>query len=110
MADLPVVEIDYDDAKQLADLASIYQDLTFCINTCNRLVELLEQNDGDHILVQSLWTSALVSYVRCFASGKRSGLSEQLFSHLEGEPVAAHQYYKNMRDKNVTHSVIHSSK
>jgi len=100
-----VVELDIPEAKKLADFASIFQDLDFCINCCLLLISHFESNNKDNVLVQSLWTSALISYVRCFAAGKRSGLSEDIFLKFEGEPIAAHKFYKDLRDKNIAHSV-----
>jgi hypothetical protein len=51
-----------------------------------------------------LWIAALTKYVRCFTTGRRLGLSESLLAEIDGA-VEAHRYYKNMRDKNVAHSV-----
>ena len=53
----------------------------------------------------AFWTAALVKYVRCFTSGKRFGLNENIFLGIEGDPVGAHRFFKNMRDKHVAHSV-----
>lgn len=100
-----VAELDIPEAKKLADLVSISQDLNFCIDCCERLVGLLESDSKESTLIQSLWTSALISYVRCFATGKRFGLSEDILLKFEGEPIEVHNYYKNLRDKNIAHSV-----
>ena len=105
MAELYVAEVDYEEAKKLADLASIYQDLSFTIDTLKRLLRLLKENDEDRVLIQSLWTAALISYARCFSSGKRFGLSESIFEKLEGDPIGCHRYYRNLRDKHIAHSV-----
>ena len=75
------------------------------IKICDRLIQLLRQNSKDRILVESLWTTALVKYVRCFASGKRFGLSEKIFEGLKGDPIGTHNYYKEMRNKHIAHSV-----
>lgn len=109
MSELYIAEVDYEEAKKLADLASIYQDLSFTIEALKRLKQLLKDDSKDNILIQSLWTAALISYVRCFSSGKRFGLKENIFekleSDLEGGGIACHRYYKNLRDKHIAHSV-----
>ena len=105
MDELPVVRVDFPEAKRLADLASIFQDLSFTIQACQGLLDVMKGEPKDAILMQSIWTAALISYVRCFATGKRFGLSEETISHLEGNPIDVHRFYKNLRDKHIAHSV-----
>lgn len=105
MPELYIAEVNYEEAKKLADLASISQDLSFTIDALKRLLQLLKDDDKDNILIQSFWTAALISYVRCFSRGKRFGLSENIFEKLEGDPIGCHRYYKNLRDKHIAHSV-----
>jgi len=113
MPELYVAKVDYEEAKKLADFASIYQDLSFTVDVLKRLIQLVEEDNEDSILTQSLWTAALISYVRCFSSGKRfgSGLQENIFEdleydpELEDDPITCHRYYKNLRDKHIAHSV-----
>lgn len=101
----PIAEVDYEEARKLADLGAIIQDLKFTMETCSRLKKLLEENSQDILLIESLWTSALIRYARCFASGKRFGLSESVFNGLEGEPHKVHKMYIDLRNKHIAHSV-----
>ena len=55
-------------------------------------------------MIEALWTAALVKYIRCFATGKRFGLDVSVFDGLEGARDT-HQFFKDMRDKHVVHSV-----
>jgi hypothetical protein len=90
----PVVKVRFDEIKEQADLRGLYVDLTSVVEMTRRLHDVLcqdEQNQDD-LIVQSLWTSALVTYVRCFASGKRYGLTEEIYSELPGEPIRTHRY------------------
>lgn len=107
MPELYGANVDFKEAKILADLTLILQDLTFTVDVLKRLRKLLKDNCQDRILTESLWTTALISYVRCFSSGKRFGLSEKIFKNkkLKGDPVRCHRYYKNLRDKHIAHSV-----
>lgn len=104
--ELHIAGVDFPEAKQLGDIASILRDLQTVIEMCKRVVTLLETKNEDHVLIDALWSMSLVRYVRCFTSGKRYGLKvNELFKDLKGDPIGAHQFYKNMRDKHVAHSV-----
>ncbi len=105
MEESPVVRVDFPEAERLADLASIFQDLEFALQACERLLDVIDTEHPDSVLMQSLWTAAVISYVRCFATGKRFGLSEETLSNLNGEPIEVHRFYKNLRDKHIAHSV-----
>src|SRR5262249_29593458 len=65
---------------------------------------MLNDKVEDHIITGSLWSAALVSYARCFSTGRRFGLSEKLFEHIEGG-IECHQLYIDMRNKHIAHSV-----
>jgi len=107
MSELFGVKIEYKEAKILADLTLILQDLIFTVGVLKRLIKLLKDDSKDNILIQSYWIAALISYVRCFSAGKRLGLSEDIFKNdkLEGDPLGCHRYFKNLRDKHIAHSV-----
>jgi len=100
-----IAKVDYEEAKKLADLGAIVQDLRFTMETCSRLKKLLEEKSQDSLLIESMWTAALIRYARCFASGKRFGLSESIFDGLMGEPHKVHKMYIDLRDKHIAHSV-----
>ena len=101
----PIAEIDFKEAKILADLLAIAQDLKSVMKTCSELKVLLEKNLQDNLLIENLWTSALVRYSRCFASGKRYGLDETIFEDLQGEALKVHNMYIGLRNKHIAHSV-----
>lgn len=103
--DNPIAKVDFEEARMLADLDAITQDLGAVLKICSRLKELIEDNSQDHLLIESLWTTALIKYARCFTDGKRFGLSQSLFQGLQGDPIGAHQLYINLRNKHVAHSV-----
>ena len=56
------------------------------------------------VLGMALYTQALVSYVRCFSSGRRKGLSQDIFAK-KPELLVAHIDIKSIRDKHVAHPV-----
>ncbi len=103
--DYPIAKVDFAEAKTLADLGGLTQDLGAVMQTCARLLDLLQAGSRDHMLLEALWTSALVRYARCFAEGKRYGLEESVFDGLNGDPVGIHHLYMNIRNKHIAHSV-----
>ena len=107
MSELYAAKVDYEEARILADSALVLQDLTFTANVLKRLRQLLKDRSKDRVLVESLWTSALITYARCFSTGKRLGLSEDIFKNkkLKGDPLGCHRYYVNLRNKHIAHSV-----
>lgn len=103
--ELPIAKAKSSEAQRLADLAAIIQDFKSIMQACSRLKNLLEENSQDNLLIESLWVSALIKYARCFATGKRFGLSKNIFQNLHGESLKAHQFYIDLRNKHIAHSV-----
>jgi len=103
--ELPIAKANSSEAQKLADLAAIVQDFGTIMQACSRLKNLLDDNSKDNFLIESLWVSALIKYARCFATGKRFGLSKDIYQHLPGEPLEAHQFYIDLRNKHIAHSV-----
>jgi len=100
-----IAEVDFSKAKELADLTSLIHDVGICINTCQRLIDFLNQENQDTLLQGSLWTSALIIYARCFGAGKKFGITEEFLSKLNGDPVGAHKRYINTCSEHISHSV-----
>lgn len=104
MEELFIAEVDYDEARVTADLMSYFQDLTFTIDALDRLQQMINDNVQDNVVSGSLWIGALVSYARCFSTGKRFGLSGEMFRSSAGG-LECHEYYINLRNKHIAHSV-----
>ncbi|MDQ3740123.1 MAG: hypothetical protein M3389_04180, partial [Actinomycetota bacterium] len=104
-ADLPVITIESEDARALADLVSIKRDLEFVATAAERLAELTSRESVDVVAARALQTAALIAYVRCFASGKRFGLNDDTLSKGPKGAREYHQHLKDMRDKHIAHSV-----
>ena len=94
-------------AKEFADLHSIRRDLNKTIEMLNLLAPEFEKpkEQQNSVLIEGLWSAGLVRYCRCYAEGKRTGLSTDIFSGLPGDPVGVHNWIKGMRDKLIAHSV-----
>jgi hypothetical protein len=87
-------------ARELSDLASIFDDLQTVLRCCERLISELAAGEPDPLVVEALWTTAVLSYSRCFADG-RSGaaLTEQDVSttQLQGQVLEWHKVLRQMR-------------
>jgi hypothetical protein len=101
----PLLNLQDDNAAVLAAWYAVAYDLQHVISATKSLVILLQQPDSDGTVVRSLWSSALISYVRCFGEGRRARLEPSIYAHLLGDPIGTHQYYKDTRDKHIAHPV-----
>lgn len=111
--------VNFEEAREAAELHAIIQDLSFVTEVCERLEDrLLAQEaetqeedeyptaDVDDHIDRSLWIAALITYGRCFLKGIRYSLPESLFLRTPGmDYTHLHRYYMNIRDKHVAHSV-----
>jgi len=93
------------ESAELANLASIFEDLQFVLSCCEELVARLAPPPPAHaasdVVSHSLWTAALVAYVRCFSiAKKRGGLTEQDLEKtgLRGEVLEWHKMLCRMRN------------
>ena len=69
------------------------------LQCCERLVAALAAQHDD-VLVESLWTTAMLSYARAFAPDRSSALTEADLAEtsLEGDLVEWHQMLLRLRD------------
>lgn len=89
-------------ARQLADLAAVFDDLQFVLGCCERLLrELARDDQPDPVVVEALWAAALNAYARCFRRGERTaGLSVDDLAEtgLQGELVPFHEMLGKLRN------------
>lgn len=91
-------------ALALADLAALAEDLQTALLCCERLlVELGPGRTGpDELALEAYWTTAVLSYARCFTAGKRgTGLTEDdvTATGLEGDVLGWHKVLLQLRDR-----------
>lgn len=88
-------------ASALADLAATFEELQTVLGCCERLVGALAAPAQDEVLIESLWTTTLLSYSRCFQPGPRGmGLTAEdvTATKLEGAVGDWHALLLRMRD------------
>lgn len=90
-------------ALALADLAGLFEDLQTVLRCCERLVELVAvDGELDDLALEAYWTTAVLSYARCFAAGARgTGLTEQDISAtgLSGDVLGWHRTLLGLRER-----------
>ena len=88
-------------AAALSDLAATFEELQTVLGCCERLVGALALPEPDEVIIESLWTTTLLSYARCFAPGPRGmGLTAEdvAATGLEGEVGDWHELLLRMRE------------
>ncbi len=94
-------------ALALADLAGLFEDLQTVLRCCERLITELAPGrengqEPDDLALEAFWTTAVLSYARCFAPGPRgTGLTEDDVAGLglAGDVVGWHQALLQLRDR-----------
>jgi hypothetical protein len=90
-------------ALALADLASIFDDLQTVLRCCERLIMELSArpDEPDDLVLESFWTTASLSYARCFAEGRRGvGLTDEdvTSTSLRGEVLEWHKVLRQLSE------------
>jgi hypothetical protein len=98
------VEVKLDEATVLADLYSISYDLGLATHLA-KAARKAATDGQDSIVVEGLVTASLIRYFRCFATNVRLGLVRSDLVGLSDQLLKQHDYFKDLRDKFVAHSV-----
>jgi hypothetical protein len=95
-AETLTVGLELPSAQLLADQITTIKDLQFVMECCKRLLtELVKpEEEQDGVVPQALWSAALTAYDRCFAKGKKFGLTTDDVKSLplEGQVVKFHEW------------------
>jgi len=103
-----VRQLDIPAARELADLAAVLDDLQTVLQCCERLVTDLADpsGSGDDVVREALWTTAVLSYTRCFTDsrGGREGRPGTVLTEddvtatsLQGEVLEWHKVLRRVR-------------
>ena len=90
--------------ERLEHSLSLRGDLGRSDDALSSLLDRASLFGGGGLLAEAMFTVAVVAYVRCFASGRRKGLSAEIYS---GKPslMKAHEEFKSIRDQHIAHAV-----
>lgn len=108
MAVYTYVNIPLPEAKRLADLYGVANDLRACRDYCEKYLQtvatiLQPTDDGKHLECFSVYI--FVKYGRCFKGGVRWDTEKQILKTLSPEDSDLHQLIIAIRDKYIAHSV-----
>lgn len=95
---------DYPIKNKLEHVLGMLHDINIARDSLRLLIGPPIHLGGASLLSMALYTQALVSYVRCFASGRRSSLHRTIFDERP-ELAEIHDQFKGIRDKHISHSV-----
>ena len=90
---------------EVENLLSLHADIMRARSALGILISPINDRGIDAgVIGSALYTQALVSYARCFSSGRRKGLQPSIFDP-KPELLAIHLDIKAIRDKHVAHPV-----
>jgi hypothetical protein len=92
------------EAKLLASLEGIRIDLEAVIDLCD-LMSKVKRDDYSPTMWEALSAATVVRYARCFATGVRMRLTDQMFDGANPDLNDLHSYLIAVRSKHVAHSV-----
>lgn len=99
-----VRRLDTPAALAVADLAAIFEDLQTVLRCCERLVSELgsARPVPDDLTLEAFWTTAVLSYSRCFSSTRERGTGlttdDVTATGLAGDVVGWHTVLLQLRD------------
>lgn len=99
------VNFDRPETQRLADLTGIANDLEATEEICDLLRENLQKLPSSGRILDALSSAALVRYARAFASGVRTRTPKSLVDDLSEALRKDHEWFLELRDKYVAHSV-----
>jgi hypothetical protein len=106
MVEFRYVHFEHPEARRLADLNGVSYDLGLVSSLCDHYLSIDHCASSDNLLLaQALFMSAVVTYGRTFGSAVRSGVKRNQIDLLSEDLQLRHQYFKDLRDKFVAHSV-----
>lgn len=108
MAVYSYVNIALPEAKRLADLYGIENDLRACREYCEKYLQVfagIHQPTEETRHLECFSVYIFVKYGRCFKGGIRSATEKQILGNLISDDLDLHQLVIDVRDKYIAHSV-----
>ena len=110
------VDFSVPEAQLLADLKGVEVDLVATEQICDRFLVEMEKYKltkktladfvlSDALYFDALFSAAVVRYGRTLSSSVRRGIPGSSVEALDPELRTEHQYFKDLRDKSIAHSV-----
>ena len=88
----------------LEHLLSVRGDLGRSDEALSALLDRASLFGGGGLLAEAVFTLSIVAYTRCFATGRRKGLSPEIYASMPNLRKA-HEEFKSIRDQHIAHPV-----
>ncbi len=98
------VDIDIDEARDLAGFTGIEYDLRSAVQFSKLLIKRFESSDCDVDLIDAISTCILVRYSRVFMSGVRTRIKIEDVG-LDTNELSKHKWLLETRNKHIAHSI-----
>ena len=87
-------------ASALADMVAVFDDLQTVLRCCERLVIELADDEADSVVIEGVWTTATLSYARCFTDAGGGRLTDEDVTGLplKGEVLEWHKLLRQLRE------------
>ena len=83
----------------MAAMAAVFEELQYVLRCCEHLVGALAHPNPDAVLVEALWTGALLGYARCFSARSEVLTDADLGElKLDADVREFHATIKKLRD------------
>ena len=105
MATNTFIEFSLDEAKNLADYTSIEFDLRTAREFAIAVLEERQKSQPNYSLNDPFMVATIIRYARAFSGGVRLKLYDEAVSVLTDQQRAKHEYFMDIRDKYIAHSV-----
>ena len=99
-----IVEAPYEEAIQAADCELVINDLIEVILLSKKILDKSNEPQKDDHEIKAFWMSAVVTYIKCFNHGTRYKIDSRIYELIPGA-VDAHEYFKDIRNKYIAHSI-----
>ncbi len=93
-----------EEARYLANLFGIELDLKSTIDWCKKF-DILKENRELIWLIEPITVAILTRFIRAFGGGVRKKGALHLLKTLNGDQKKQYEYFKNVRNKHIAHSV-----
>ena len=99
------IDIEIEEAKDLADLVGIKYDLESAIQLSELLLKQFEASNYEGALIDAITTAIIVRYSRPFVIGVRKKLQIENIDTLNDNEKSKHEWLIETRNKHIAHSV-----
>jgi hypothetical protein len=96
--------LEIEEARYLANLFGIEYDLRSTINWCKKFDSLFADKELGW-LIEPITVAILINFIRAFGGGVRNRNALHLLKLLNDGQKKQYEYFKNVRDKHIAHSV-----